>query len=72
MKKNSDTIHWNRSFLLFSCFLQALYGVLSMCFAVVLNTLANAAGGKGDFRSAGILALLFGTLYPASRALPTA
>ncbi len=69
MKKNRDMIHWNRPFLIFSCFLQVLYGVLSMCFAVVLNTLANAAGGEGNFLRAGILALLFGALYPASRAI---
>lgn len=64
-----ECIDWNRPYLVMCCGLQALYGVLSMCFAVVLNTLASAAGGTGSLAIAGALAITFGIAYPASRAL---
>lgn len=69
MANKQNNMRWNRPFLFLSCSLQIIYGILSMCFAVVLNMLANAAGGDGDFARAGILAILFAALYPASRVL---
>lgn len=69
MRNNRNCVRWNRPFLILSCSLQTIYGILSMCFAVVLNTLASAINGEGDFFRAAILVILFGTLYPASRML---
>ena len=68
-REQKNLTGWNEPYLALCCALQALYGVLSMCFAVVLNTLASAASGTGSLVSAGVLAVTFGIVYPASRAL---
>lgn len=71
-KRQAETIHWNRPFWALCCLLQVIYGVLAMCFAVVLNTVAttaSTAADVGELVTLGVGALLFGVVYPASRAL---
>ena len=63
---------WSRRFLILCCVLQIIYGIISMCFAVVLNTVANTAStakSMDELWRVGIIAILFGIAYPASRAL---
>lgn len=71
-EKQSTDLHWNRRFLVLCCALEIVYGVISMCFAVVLNLVATTAGaaeGIGELLSAGAIAILFGILYPVSRGI---
>lgn len=71
-KNGSAKLCWNRRFLVLCCILQIAYGVISMCFAVIINLVANTAGSAKNVRelvAAGLFAILFALLYPLSRAL---
>ena len=71
MKRNAY-LQWNIKYLILCCGLEIIYGCVSMYFAVVLNTVAVAASKAeniGGLLYASVQVLLFGILYPASRAL---
>lgn len=73
MKKDiKDNLSWNRKYMVLCCLLEIMFGIISMYFAVVLNTVAttaSAAENIGELVLAGLLALLFGVAYPVSRAI---
>lgn len=68
MKKQSS----NRRFLVLTCALEALYGVISMFAAVLLNHLATSVGNirtVGELLRAGLPVVFFAVVYGGSRAV---
>lgn len=69
MRKN---IVWNPSFFLLACLAQGIYGIVSMCAAVLLNAVANSVGtasSTGELLRVGLPAIGFAVIYGGSRAL---
>lgn len=67
-----QSIFWNRSFFLVTCLVQVFYGVLSMCAAVMINTVAvsvTTAGTVEELLRVGIPTLCFSAVYAGGRAL---
>ena len=67
-----EKIFWNRPFFLLTCGLQILYGIVSMCAAVMINAVAtrvSTAGTTGELLRVGLPALAFSAVYAGSRAL---
>lgn len=65
-------LQWNRRFLIICCALEIAYGIISMLFAVALNEAVNIIGSAERFEElllAGMLTILSGVMYPASRAV---
>ena len=68
----SATLPANRGFLALVCALEAVYGVISMFAAVLLNHLATSVGSigtVGELLRAGLPVVLFALVYGGGRAL---
>lgn len=65
-------LRWNMPLFLLTCLLEAGYGVVSMCAAVMINEVANTVGTVntiGELLRVGIPAVAFSAVYAGSRAI---
>lgn len=65
-------IYWNRPLFALACFMQGLYGVISMCAAVLLNAVANSvstADTVEELLRVGIPVIGFSVVFAGSRAI---